>query len=67
MATEAERTCRMEYDTVHRDYVCTECGEVFEVVSYASPWLNWMSCEWVESVTYKKFKYCPCCGAKVEE
>ena len=37
MATEAERSCRMEYDTVHRDYVCTACGESFEVDSYASP------------------------------
>lgn len=63
----AERTCRMEYDAVHRDYVCTACGEQFCLDSYASPWNDDSSGLWDESAIYRKFSYCPRCGAKVEE
>ena len=28
------RICRMEYDTVHRDYVCSACGEWFDTHGY---------------------------------
>ena len=67
MANDTERACRMEYDSVHRDYVCTACGGQFSLDSYAEPWSEGSGALFDESFTYKKFKYCPRCGAKVEE
>lgn len=47
---EPERTCTMEYDTVHGDFVCSECGAfVKKRIFFIKSSLN----------------YCPNCGAKV--
>lgn len=61
------RTCRMEYDKVHTDYVCTACGETFEFDSYVPALYEDPGVEVCDFSGYKKFKYCPHCGARVEE
>lgn len=49
---EPERTCRMEYDTVHGDFVCSECGA-------------WVRTDASRTLSGASMKYCPNCGAKV--
>lgn len=49
---EPERTCRMEYDTVHGDFVCSECGA-------------WVRTDAARTLCGSSLKYCPNCGAKV--
>lgn len=51
-------TCRMEYDPVHNDYVCSKCGEFFDTATYGA---RNSDDEYVE----KGFKHCPNCGRKV--
>lgn len=51
-------TCRMEYDTVHLDYVCSKCGEIFETGTY-------FSVDDDDNAFPKDFKHCPNCGRKV--
>lgn len=51
-------TCRIDYDHVHLDYVCSECGEVFETGTYNSVNDD-------DEAFLKDFKYCPNCGRKV--
>lgn len=53
-----ERTCRMEYDHVHLDYVCTACGEWHNVSTYDA-------CDADDRLVFKPYRYCPNCGAKV--
>lgn len=55
-----ERTCRMEYDTVHRDYVCTECGERYDSGTYTS-----VSDD--DKYLLKPMRFCANCGARVVE
>lgn len=54
-----ERTCRMEYDHVHCDYVCTSCGEWHNTGMYDA-------CDADDMVLLRPYRYCPKCGAKVE-
>lgn len=58
MATENNDCCRIEYDTVHLDYVCSKCGEVFETGTY-------FSIDEDDNAFPKDFKHCPNCGRKV--
>lgn len=58
MATEKNDCCRIEYDTVHLDYVCSKCGEVFETGMYCS-------IDDDDNAVLKDFKHCPNCGRKV--
>lgn len=53
-----ERTCRMEYDTVHHDYVCTKCGERYDSGMYTS-----VSDD--DKFLLKPMRFCTNCGAKV--
>lgn len=53
-----KRTCRMEYDPVHCDYVCTACGERYESDTYVA--VNDEDGGW-----YMQMCYCPNCGARV--
>ena len=55
-----ERTCRIEYDFVHCDYICSECGEWFETGGVLRSLHN-------GEVEHVSFKFCPSCGAKVVE
>ena len=55
---EPERTCRMEYDPVHCDYVCTACGEWHNTGMYDA-------CDADDRIVFKPYRYCPNCGAKV--
>lgn len=48
-----ERTCRLTYDTVHDDMVCSSCGAWLDMVAYS------------ELETSGQMRYCPACGAKV--
>lgn len=50
---EPERTCRLAYDTVHDDMVCSACGSWLDMVAYS------------ELETSGQMRYCPVCGAKV--
>ena len=54
-----ERTCRMEYDPVHCDYVCTACGEWHNTGMYDA-------CDADDRVLLRPYRYCPECGARVE-
>ena len=45
--------CRMRYDAVHADFVCSACGCLFE---YPSTF-------WHDKA--RGFRYCPSCGAEV--
>lgn len=56
----AERTCRMEYDTVHCDYICTSCGERYESDVYVA-----ISDD--DRHFFKPMRYCPNCGARVTD
>ena len=56
---EPERTCRMEYDPVHCDYVCTNCGEWHDTGMYDA-------CDADDRIVFKPYRYCPECGARVE-
>lgn len=47
-----ERTCTMEYDTVHGDFVCSECGA-------------WVRTDAASTTRGASLRYCPNCGAKV--
>lgn len=53
-----KRACRMDYDPVHRDYVCTSCGEFYESDMYASVAGD-------GRILIKRMRYCPRCGARV--
>ena len=53
-----ERTCRMEYDPVHCDYVCTACGEWHNTGMYDA-------CDADDMILLRPYRYCPKCGAKV--
>ena len=48
-----ERTCRLTYDTVHDDMVCSSCGAWLDMVAYS------------ELETSGQIRYCPACGARV--
>ena len=52
------RTCRMEYDPVHCDYICTSCGERYETDMY-------ISISGDDRRFIKQKRYCPNCGARV--
>lgn len=54
-----ERTCRMEYDHVHCDYVCSACGEWHNTGMYDA-------CDADDRIVFKPYRYCPECGARVE-
>ena len=56
---EPERTCRMRYDPVHCDYVCTNCGEWHNTGMYDA-------CDADDRVLLRPYRYCPECGARVE-
>lgn len=56
---EPERTCRMRYDPVHCDYVCTACGEWHNTGMYDA-------CDADDMVLLRPYRYCPKCGARVE-
>ena len=51
---EPERTCTMEYDAVHGDFVCNRCGA-------------WVRTDASRTLSGASMKYCPYCGAKVVE
>lgn len=56
-----ERTCHMEYDPVHQDIVCSNCGTAFydgtvTIVIRSEPHM-------LHNIN---FKNCPVCGAKVQ-
>lgn len=55
-----ERTCRMEYNPVHCDYVCSSCGEWHNTGMYDA-------CDADDMVLLRPYRYCPNCGAKVVE
>ena len=56
---EPERTCRMEYDPVHCDYVCTACGEWHDTPTYDARDAD-------DALVYRDYRFCPHCGARVE-
>lgn len=53
-----ERTCRMEYDAVHCDCVCTACGERYESDLYVAVTDD-------DRTILRPMRYCPSCGARV--
>lgn len=53
-----ERTCRMKYDSVHEDFVCSACGEWHSTATYDA-------CDADDCLVFRSYKYCPNCGAKV--
>lgn len=55
---EPKRTCSLEYDTVHHDYVCTKCGERYDSGMYTS-----VSDD--DKFLLKPMRFCTNCGAKV--
>ncbi len=55
---EPERTCRMIYDDVHGDYVCSACGEWHNTGKYDA-------CDADDNLVFKPYKFCPSCGARV--
>lgn len=55
-----ERTCRMEYDPVHCDYVCTACGEWHDTPTYDARDAD-------DALVYRDYRFCPHCGARVME
>lgn len=52
-----ERTCRLAYDSVHADYVCSSCGEWLEDTDYDA--------YAGEERVRRPYRFCPSCGAKV--
>lgn len=54
-----ERTSHLRYDDVHRDYVCSACGVWLSLDSYQRETEN--------GAVYRRFRYCPECGARVIE
>lgn len=57
---ESDRTCRMRYDPVHQDFVCSACGEWHSTATYDA-------CDADDCLVFRPYKYCPNCGAKVVE
>ena len=53
-----EDTCSLELDLVHRDFVCSRCGERLATPEY-------MSVNDEDDIYFKKIGYCPGCGRKV--
>lgn len=53
----AERTCRLTYDSVHADYVCSSCGEWLEDTDYDA--------YAGEERVRRPYRFCPSCGARV--
>lgn len=58
---EPERTARMEYDTVHCDYVCTHCGERYYTMMYEAVVGD------DDRVDFKPMRFCPNCGVRFKE
>lgn len=56
----AERTCTIDYDDVHQDYVCSRCGERYESDMYAAATDDGRT-------VLMPMHYCPYCGARVVE
>lgn len=54
---EPRRICRMEYDPVHRDYVCSACGERFNTHGYVRVSRG-------GDIELAPYRCCPNCGAK---
>ena len=52
------RTCTLDYDAVHLDYVCSRCGERYESDLYAA-----MTDD--DRTILRPMWYCPNCGARV--
>lgn len=48
-----EWTCRLAYDMVNDDMVCSSCGARLDMIAYS------------ELETLGQMRYCPVCGAKV--
>lgn len=55
---ELDRTCRMKYDRVHEDFVCSACGEWHDTAMYEARDAD-------DRLVFKPYRYCPRCGAKV--
>ena len=53
-------TARLEYDEVHGCNVCTGCGERYEHGMYMAVTDDGL-------IAYKPMRYCPACGARLEE
>lgn len=57
---EPDCTARLEYDEVHGCNVCTGCGERYEHGMYMAVTDDGL-------IAYKPMRYCPACGARLEE
>lgn len=55
-----ERTCSLEYNTVHHDYVCTKCGERHDSGMYTS-----VSDD--DKFLLKPMRFCPNCGVRFKD
>lgn len=53
-----ERTCTIDYDAVHLDYVCSRCGERYEYDMYAAV-------NYDDGTVFMTMRYCPNCGSRV--
>ena len=53
-----KRICRMEYDPVHCDYICTSCGERYETDMH-------ISISGDDRHFFRPMRYCPNCGARI--
>lgn len=61
MITDAEKICYMEYDTVHRSLVCSNCATPFYDTTVMIQRSYWDE----NDVGYVDFKYCPMCGYRI--
>lgn len=55
--------CKIEYDKVHQDYVCLNCGALFESDYFYSP----SSDEKDSTSKMVNYKYCPNCGCRLKK
>ena len=55
-----ERYCRFEHDSERHSYTCTCCGESFDSSLYVAVTESGIP-------VYRPMKYCPSCGARLEE
>ena len=53
-----ERTCRLVYDPVHLDYVCSACGEWRDTPLYDARDAD-------DALVCRDYRFCPHCGARV--
>lgn len=51
-------TCTLDYDPVHKSYVCSSCGVWLATCTYRAQ-------TWCNQFYEMRFRFCPNCGARV--